>query len=267
MGSALVLYARLIGAEIRAQMQYPSSFLLQLAGTFASTGSELVAVLVLFGTFTRLAGWTVAEVALLYALAAISFAVADLLAGQLDAVSGLLRSGGFDRLLLRPAPVILQVVASAFPLRRLGRLAQGLVALALAQVWLGLRWDAARGTIFASGIAGGALVYAALMLVGAALCFWTTERTELQNVFTYGGNELARYPLHIYDGWLRTVFLWIVPVGLTIYYPALAILGKPDPLGLPPWTGYLALPAGALSVTIAWLVWRAGMRRYSSTGS
>jgi ABC-type uncharacterized transport system permease subunit len=42
------LYRRLIGARLRAQMQYRTSFLLMTLVSLVTTGSDLLAILVLF---------------------------------------------------------------------------------------------------------------------------------------------------------------------------------------------------------------------------
>ena len=90
---------------------------------------------------------------------------------------------------------------------------------------------------------------------------------EVQNIFTYGGTELASYPLHIYNRWLQGAFLYFVPLALTSYYPALYVLGKPDPLGLPRILQFLAPLVAALFFAAGLVVWRLGLRHYQSTGS
>jgi ABC-type uncharacterized transport system permease subunit len=55
--------------------------------------------------------------------------------------------------------------------------------------------------------------------------------------------------------------------GFVAYQPALALMGRTDPLGLPVWAGYAA-PLVCLPATlVAALVWRSGVRHYRSTGS
>jgi ABC-2 type transport system permease protein len=248
-------------------MQYRASFLLLCGGNFAATLAELLAVLILFRTFGRLGGWRVGEVALLYGLVSLGLALAELFGKGFDGVSALIRSGQLDRVLTRPVSPFVQVMSAQFPLRHLGRAAQGLFALALAQRWASPLWTPASALVLASALGGTMLVFMGVLVMGAALCFWTVERTEAQNVFSYGGAELAGYPMHIYGPWLRGVFLYLVPLALTVYYPALYILGKPDPLGLPGWLQFIALPVGAAFFCAALLVWRAGLNHYASTGS
>ncbi len=261
------LYLRLAGARLRGQLQYRASFLLELTASFASTFVQLLAILILFGAFPDLAGWRVGEVAFLYGLVSIAFGLTELFGEGFDRVAGLVREGEFDRLLIRPVSPFVQVLATEVQLRRIGRVAQGALAIALASRWLDLAWTAPKVAVFLAAVAGSALVFFTVLIVGAAVCFWTVESTEAQNIFTYGGTELASYPLPIYEPWLRAVFLYAVPLALTSYYPALYILGKPDPLGLPAALPFLApvVAAGFFAAGLA--VWRLGLRHYQSTGS
>lgn len=261
------LYCRLAGARLRGQTQYRVSFALQVASSFTSTFVELLAVVILFRTFTDLGGWSVGEVAFLYGTASIAFGLTEVIGGGFDNVSQMVREGDFDRVLTRPIPPFLQLLAADLQLRRLGRIAQGLFALALAQRWADIAWTGPKFLLALVALASTELVFFTAFLIGAAICFWTIESSEVQNIFTYGGTELASNPLHIYHAWIRGVFLYLVPLGLTSYYPALYILDKPDPLGLPPATPFLAPVVAILFFALGLLIWRAGLQRYQSTGS
>jgi len=116
-------------------------------------------------------------------------------------------------------------------------------------------------------MASATVLYLALFALQATLCFWTTEATEAVNAFTYGGRDLARYPVHIFDGWLRRLFLFLIPLGFVVYAPALYLLDKPDPLGLPVLTRFLAPLAALLFALLAAAAWRLGVRHYRSTGT
>ena len=61
-----------------------------------------------------LAGWSVAEVALLYGIASTAFSLTDLAIGHLDFLSQMIRDGSFDQVLTRPLPSLLQVVTADF---------------------------------------------------------------------------------------------------------------------------------------------------------
>lgn len=263
----LALYPRLVRAQLRGQLQYRVSFLLDTTASFAGTFVQLLAIVILFGAFPDLGGWRVGEVALLYGLVSVAFGLTELCGEGFERVATLVRAGEFDRLLIRPVSPFVQILALEMQLRRIGRIAQGLFALGLAQRWLELVWTAPKAGVLLLAIVSSAVVFQTVMVIGAAACFWTVESSELQNVFTYGGIELATYPLHIYHRWLQRAFLYAVPLALTSYYPALYVLEKPDPLGLPATVAYLApLVAGGF-FAVGQLAWQIGLRHYQSTGS
>ena len=142
-----------------------------------------------------------------------------------------MKTGDFDRLLLRPRPTALQLAGHEFALRRVGRLVQGLIVLAWATSALEIPWDAARVALLLLTVAGGIAFFFGLMVLQASLCFWTTESLEIMNVLTYGGVETAQYPLSIYHVAFRRVFTFVVPLACIGYFPVVAVLGVDDPLG------------------------------------
>jgi ABC-2 type transport system permease protein len=263
----LALYARLVGALVRAQLQYRASFVTMTAISLVSTLIELLAILILFHQFGGLAGWSVGEVALLYGLAAVAFGLNEMVAAGFDIFPQTIQRGEFDRVLLRPVGTFVQVMAADFQMRRVGRIAQGLLALGLAIAWTGPVWTPAKLAYLPLVLLSGAVMYAALMVLGAVLCFWTVQSIEVINSLTYGGTALTSYPLPIYHEWLQRLFIAVVPLAFVSYFPALYLLDKPDPLGLPAWFAFAApLAAGALAAVAA-LAWRVGVRHYQGTGS
>lgn len=261
------IYLRLVGARVRGQMQYRVSFLMQVLATFSTTLMELLSILIFFRTFHDLAGWSVGEVTFLYGLVSVAFGITEMVGAGFDTVALLVRSGEFDRVLTRPVPAFVQVLGTDFQLRRIGRIAQGILALALGQAALGIPWTAPKMLVLVAAVLSSSLVFLGVMMMGAAVCFWTVETTELQNVFTYGGTMLTSYPIHVYNRWLQMAFLYLVPLALTSYYPALYILNKPDPLGLPGVMRFLAPLVAAAFFALGLWVWRLGLRHYQSTGS
>jgi ABC-2 type transport system permease protein len=248
-------------------MQYRASFALQLTGMFAVCVLELIAVVILFDTFPTLGGWTLGEIAMLYGLSSFSFGIAHTLAGGFTTFSDLVRRGDFDRVLVRPVGSLVQTLAAEFQLHRLGWALQGALTLVIAFRLLALDWTPGKVIYLPVVVLSAVVLFVALFSLEATLCFWTTEGTEVVNAFTYGGSHLAQYPLHIYDAWLRRLFLFVIPLGFVVYTPSLYLLDKPDPLGLPTWTRFVALPAAVVFAVIAGALWRVGVRHYRSTGS
>lgn len=263
----LALYLRMIGARVRGQMQYRVSFALDIVSRFLINGLELAALFILMGRFTTLAGWSVGELAFLYGLVTVAFALHEVVAQSLEDLSRTIRAGEFDRILVRPVTPIVQVLASDFQMKRLGRALTGVLALALALTRVHLHWTAAKLAYLPVVIASGVLLFAAVDLIGGTLSFWTVERSEVINVFTYGGVYLSSYPISIYQAWLRRTFTFIIPIAFVAYYPGLYFLDRADPLGLPRAVSFLTPFVAVAFAAVAYRFWEWGLRHYQSTGS
>jgi ABC-2 type transport system permease protein len=262
------LYLRLIGMQIQAQVQYKMNLLLDIATYLFTTALEFTSVLLFFGPFPTLLGWHVGDVVLLTAIMSISFGCAEMIGAGIDNFSETIRRGDFDRVLLRPVGVFTQVIGSDFRLRRLGRLTQGALAFILALHLLpNVHWTMLKVLALVLGIMSGAVIFITILLLGATVCFWTIETTELTNILTYGGREMLSYPLTIYHQILQRFFLFVVPVAFGSYVPACYILERPLPFGLPNALAFTGPLAALLFAFVAAFVWSFGVHRYQSTGS
>lgn len=263
----LAICRRLLGAKVRGQLQYRTSFVLQVLGNLLVHGAELIALLALFDTFDQLGDWRTGEVAFLYAVTYVSFAIAQIAATGFHGFSRMIVRGEFDRVLTRPINPFLQIMASDMNLRHLGGLLQGFVAFAFALNLVDIDWTAGKVLYLPVFILSAGALYLMLFTLEATLCFWTTESNEAVNAVTYGGRTLAVYPLSIYDVWLRQFFLFIVPLGFVIFLPATYVLEKPLPFGFPAWTQFIAPVVTLVFAYAAARLWRLGISKYRSTGS
>ncbi|WP_437606744.1 ABC-2 family transporter protein [Sorangium sp. So ce834] len=264
---ATTLYLRLAAASLRAQMQYRASFAMWSVGQFVMVGIELLGVWALFDRFGAVRGWRFAEVALLFGLVNVSFALAESFGRGFDAFSTVVRSGDFDRMLLRPRSTAFQVATSEFQFLRAGRLAVGLVMLLWAGAALDVGWTAAKLGLLAGAMVGGACVFYGLLVLQATLCFWTVESLEIMNTLTYGGTEAAQYPLTLYRDWFRRFFTFVVPLAFVSYIPAGALLERPTVPALPEAARWASPLVGLVFLLVSLRIWRFGERRYQSTGS
>lgn len=266
--NAARLLARYTAASLKAQMQYPASTVMLTLGQLAATGLEIVGTWALFDRFGDVRGWTFGEVCVFYGLVNIAFSLADLTTRGFDVFgTEFVRTGAFDRILLRPRASTLQLVGHEIRLSRFGRTAQGLAVLLIGVELTGLDWSLADTALALFAVAGGVALFAGLLVLQATLAFWTVESLEVANILTYGGVQAAQYPLSIYAGWFRRFLTLVVPVACVAYFPVVAILDRPDPLGSPAWLGPVAPLAGFAFLALSLWVWRFGVSKYTSTGS
>src|SRR5205085_11052281 len=90
----------------------------------------------------QVAGWHFGEVALFYSVIGVSFALADGITRGFDVFGDqFVRTGDFDRLLVRPRSTVLQLLGYELRATRLGRLAQALVVGIIAFRLTGISWQ------------------------------------------------------------------------------------------------------------------------------
>ncbi|WRQ79593.1 ABC transporter permease [Streptomyces sp. MUM 178J] len=263
----LRVYRLTVAMWIRSTMTYRASFAMTTFGNFAATAFDFAAILLMFTHVDALGGYSLPEIALLYGAAGTSFGIVDLLLGTVDRLGRRVRDGTLDTLLVRPAPVLVQVAADRFALRRLGRITQGLLVLGYGLFALDVDWTVSRVLTVVLMLLGGAGIFGALFVGGAAFQFFAQDAAEVQNSFTYGGNTLLQYPPTIFARDLVRGVTFVVPLAFVNWLPAMHVLGRPYPLDLPQWTAFASPLVAAGCCALAGLAWRAGLRAYRSTGN
>jgi ABC-2 type transport system permease protein len=263
----LAVAGRIAALRLRGQMQYRSSFWMQIGGNFIVNFAEVVVLWSLFQRFDNLGGWSLDEVIFLHGLSMMMFSIGDTISNGVQSVPTLIREGNFDRTLLRPMSSYLQSMVNEVSLRHIGMLGQGGLLLGIGMSAVSVDWTLAKLVYLTVVIVSGAAVFTALFTVEAILSFWTVNSIEAINAFTYGGSDLGQYPLPIFSRGMRFLFLWVIPMGFLTYYPALYFLDKRDPLGLPSFASF-ASPLAALlfCLAVSW-GWSFALRHYRSTGS
>ena len=262
------LFLRYVRNCLRAQMLYPTAFLLRLVTQFTVTIVEFGGLWALFARFGHVRGWTFPEIALFYGVVSTAFSLVDMSTRGFDMFGPqFVKTGDFDRVLLRPRPATTQLVGFEFGFTSIGRLAQGLVAVVVAIALLDIDWTAAKVALLLWSVAGGAALFAGILVLQATLAFWTVESLEIVNTITYGGVEAAQYPLDIYASWFRKFLIYVVPLGCVVYFPVAAVLGRSDMTGMGAWFGAVSPLAGFAFLGLAFFAWGRGIGHYTSTGS
>ena len=268
-GDHLRLVRAYSGARVRSEMQYRASFAFSLCAQILATAIYLVAIWAVFQATTTIGGWDGHQVLWLYAVSMSAFGLADLFVSAIEEIPEHIRSGRFDSYLLRPSPILSSVIADGFELRRAGRAIPGLAALIAMFISPHSFGVSNPSTLIWSLVIVmvGTWLYGALFIITNSVAFWLIDSREVANSFTYGGAAASHYPLDILSGWLRRLYIWLIPVGFVAWLPGTRLLDVPKPSGLPSWLA-LCSPAAALVLSVlAAVVWRAGVRHYESTGS
>ncbi|MFI8945012.1 ABC transporter permease [Streptomyces sp. NPDC053750] len=264
---ALRTYRLIAAMWIRSTMAYRASFAMTTFGNFAATALDFVAILLMFTRVDALGGWSLGEVAFLYGVSGVCFGLADLAVGSMERLGRRVRDGTLDTLLVRPAPVLAQVAADRFALRRLGRLMQGVLVLGYALTVVDVDWTAAKLLLMPVMLLSGAGIFCAVFVAAAAFQFVAQDASEVSNAFTYGGTTMLQYPPTVFALDLVRGVTFVVPLAFVNWLPASYVLGRPYPLDLPEWVAFAPPLVAVACCALAGWAWRAGLRSYRSTGS
>ena len=258
-------YAWIARMWVRASLAYRLSFWILTVSSALITFLDFVGLALMFHTVPALGGFGLREIALLYGASGIGIGIGDLVIGSVEQVGVHVRTGTLDSMLTRPVPLLVQVCADKFAIRRLGRISQAVVVFAYGAWWVG--WTFPKVALAVVMLISACFIFFSLFVGFSCIQFWTLDSTEFANAFTYGGNTMTQYPMTIFPREVVKGLTFLVPVAFVNWYPCLYLLDRPDPFGMPSWFAVLSPVVAALTLLVAGLVWRTGVRHYTSTGS
>jgi len=245
-------------------LQYKGWWIMTLQ-VFVSCVADVAPAYLLFSRMGAVGEWTWERILLIYALAVTSFGLAETLFRGFDYFPWhMLRSGNFDRVLLRPRSLVAQVAGSYFHIHRLARVAIGLSAIIWALGRLGAPATPLTAAVIALALAGGALVYSGVFIMSSGVAFFTIKALDWIYIVTNASYQVTRIPMDYMPPIFRHAFTFILPILVISYMPAAVVC---DWGGAHPVTGFIALPAGIAFIVLSRLVWKIGLRHYQSTGS
>ena len=258
----LNLYLRFLAQRFKVLLEYRVNFLLGVVSTAAMQAAGVAAIWVIMRQVPDINGWGFDEVLLVYGLITLAKSLAHMFADNLWTLGEVyIRTGGFDRFLVRPIDPLFHLLADRFCHDGIGDFLVGLALVIKASTALGIAADPANLVYLAVSVAAGGGIFVALNLITATTAFWIVQSIPVTNsVFKF--HEFAQYPLTIYPKAIGILLTWVLPYAFASFYPASHLLERD--VGA---MAFLGPPVAAVLLVASYGVWRFGLRRYASTGS
>lgn len=253
-------------AGLRGALQYRTDTFIVIVMALAFQGTGFAFAWVLLSRFESLAGWTLGQVAFLYGLRLIVHAVAGVLTGPFFGLEWQVRTGEFDRYLIRPLSPLLQFMTHRVEIGILGDVLGGVAIFIVANQLVGLAWHPLAVLYLLLAIAGGALAEGAVRILIGALSFRFLASQSLLFLTDSVFSNFANYPLTIFGGLLQLVFTFVLPLAFVAYIPATVILDRTTDLQVNPILAYVAPAAGVIWLAVAIRVFNRELRNYQSSG-
>jgi len=256
------LYLKFMKIHLKSELQYKMSFILSFISQFFVFFGYYFTIICLFDKFANIKGFTMYEILLTFGIIQFGFSFCETFFRGVDQFDDLIVNGTFDRLLLRPQNILLQVFSNEVSFVKASRLIQSIIVLIIAIINIDVNWNLEKIITLIFMLISSIFVFLSIFILAASYCFLTVKGLEIRNVFTDGGKHMAQYPIGIFKKGFIFFFTFIIPFGFVNYYPLLYLLNK---------TSNKLLIISPL-ITILYLIpsviiFYKGMKRYSSVGS
>ena len=128
------LYLNSLALHLKSELEYRMSFIISFLSQILIFFTYYFVIIALFSKFDNIKGFTLYEVLLCFSIIQFGFAFNEVFARGIDKFDKLIIEGGFDRLLLRPKNLILQVLCSDGDFVKVSRLIQAIIVLVIALI-------------------------------------------------------------------------------------------------------------------------------------
>lgn len=256
------MYLRFSAQNVRALMEFKNDFVVSTVAGAVMQTVGLIFLFVLFGNISSIGGWSLYEVALLYACMMISEGMLTLLFQGTSSLTYYVRTGNFDRFLLRPLDVTVQILGSQINFAGLGTVVTGIAVIVVSLYKLDTPISLGLILLFVVNIVFGVCIRVNLNLATTSLAFWLIATGGLSTM-VYNTQDFGKYPLSIYPTVIRVVLLTVIPHAMISYVPTCLILGK---LSVLPWI--FAVPASMIfMIFLRKFIYSHALKRYESAGN
>lgn len=257
------LFRTLMKVSLMRHMAYRPHFFMMILGKIIRMALLFFFFQAIFSKVSRIGDWTFDQVLLLFA----TFHIVDYLISitfHRNLAFGLPRkvqTGDLDSRMILPVNLLffvsfedLDMIDFFSFLPTLGFLLYVFYRLDFAFTWVQL-------LIYVLLLANALVFLYAVILIVATTCFWTTQSYGLAIIFD-NLMRIGRYPLDIFEGFWRALFIYFLPLVLIAQFPSQALWKT---LSLP-FTLFALLITGFFLV-LALRFWKWGLKSYLSAST
>lgn len=256
------IFFQYIAQYMKTRMEYRTDMLVEILSDLMFQAVNLVFILVVFSHTNALGGWQRDEIIFIYGFFLVPYALFSSFFNIWDFNERYIIRGEMDRILTRPIHSLFQVLLERMELESLFGAITGVLIMSYAAARLNLSFHWYDLFIFILFVLGGTLVYGSIFVALASIGFWSDAKTSIMPMMYNIGNY-GRYPVNIYNRFIRFILTWILPFAFVGVYPASYFLGKTD------WYFYAFFtPAvGLVFFVLSVMIWNKGVKRYRGAGN
>ena len=252
----------------KSWFQYRVDAVLRSLAVFLREATGIIVIWFTLLKFDTLNGWDIYEMLFLFSLLFLTYGIMIIFFTGLRDFGSTVRSGNFDRFILRPRGLLFQIIfVNSDWFAALGHGGLGITLFILSAGQVGIQWNAANIVYYIFTVAGGVLIQGAVFLVLATLNIHLLSTNSLKNLVYWNARKFAGYPISIFHKAIQIFMIYIMPFAFVNYFPAQFLLRKDDMSAYPEIFMYLTPITGVVMYMVAYLFWRFSIRFYKSSGN
>ena len=249
--------------ELKRMMEYKGDFIVGIIGFLLGQFFNLLFIWIIFSQIPNLVGWTLEQIVFIYGFSLIPKGLDHLFFDNLWGIGHfIVRKGDFDKYLTRPINPLFHVMVEKLQIDALGELIMGIALICIVLPSLVIEWSFIKIVMILIVIPFATLIYTGIKIATAAIAFWTKRSGNITYMF-YMVNDFSKYPINIYNNFVKTVITYIIPFAFTSFYPAYYILTGENPL----FNIGVTVLISVIIMFIGILIWNRGIKAYESAGS
>ncbi len=257
------LYPKFVSMSLRSGLSYKADSIIMMISFAITEVVSLATIYLIVGTVPALGVWTFETLAFLFGFILIPKSIDHIFTDDLWILAyWAIRRGDLDIYLTRPLNPLYQFVAKTFKWDGIGEFIVGIVVMSVFGAQADIAWSVGGvfGLIFCAMI--GIFGFTAIKLLFASLAFWVKNAGIFLNT-VYNLSNYAKYPVRYMGKAFASIMFFVVPFGLLLYYPVECLVTGANIW----WSVLWSAVAVAVLMTLAFLAWHRGIKRYESAGN
>lgn len=235
------------------EMLNKTTFVTNILFMILNNATMIIQWIVLYSLKDNIGGYSFKEIILLWGLASGTYGVAHFCFEQAFNLSEIIYNGKLDSYLVQPKNVLISAITSQVHVSALGDIIYAYIMLFIYGITI------KSFLLFTLFCICGGLITVSLIIIFSSLSFWFNRTDFLVDTVNRLMLNFATYPDGIFKGLSKIILYTIIPVGFANYLPV-KVISNFNPLI----TITITLVTLFL-ITIAFLVFYKGLKRYSSS--
>ncbi|OGS07114.1 MAG: hypothetical protein A2270_03880 [Elusimicrobia bacterium RIFOXYA12_FULL_51_18] len=261
--NGIIKYLKLYGIagsnNLKSLLVYKLDFFIGLAAMFLNNAMRFLILVFIFNMVDKIKGWSFDQMLFFYGFSTMVTGLWHCFFINVISLPYYIRTGEFDRFLLRPVNLLFQITIDSLDEDGWGELLLGIALVIFACVRLGLPlWKL---ILLAPMAISGCAILIAISLLLSAVSFISIGGVPVMELMLKMF-EFTKYPVNIFSQGLKIILSCVIPLGFVTFYPSMVFLGSNTLI-------YLTLVplVSAAYFLVAYFVWNYSIKFYVSSGN